>query len=123
MPAATRSIVIQAPIAKVLEVIKDYERYPEFLPEVKAIRLFNRKGNEVDAQYRVDVIKTIQYTIRVKDEGPTKVSWTFVEGEFMRDNKGSWTLEEAGPGQTKATYAIEMAFGPLVPKSIVGALV
>ena len=54
---------------------------------------------------------------------PSKVTWTFIEGEFMKDNKGSWTLEAAGEGQTKATYQIEMALGPLVPKSIVNAMV
>ncbi len=51
------------------------------------------------------------------------MSWTFVEGEFMKDNKGSWVLEPDGEGKTKATYTVEMALGALVPKSIVNALV
>jgi coenzyme Q-binding protein COQ10 len=51
------------------------------------------------------------------------VSWTFVDGDFMKDNKGSWQLEEQGEGVTKATYNIEVALGPLVPKTIVNALV
>ena len=40
----------------------------------------------------------------------------------MKDNHGSWLLESAGEGQTKATYTIEMSLGPLVPKSIVNAM-
>jgi ribosome-associated toxin RatA of RatAB toxin-antitoxin module len=51
------------------------------------------------------------------------MSWTFIEGEMMRDNKGSWQLEPEGEGKTKATYTVEMALGPLVPKTIVNALV
>ena len=68
-------------------------------------------------------MKTIKYSIRVKEERPTRMSWSFIEGEFMKDNKGSWVLEPAGEGKTKATYTVEMALGALVPKTIVNALV
>ena len=46
----------------------------------------------------------------------------FVKGEMMKDNKGSWVLEEVSASQTKATYTLEMALGPLVPKAIVNTL-
>ena len=123
MAGATRSIIINAPIEKVFDVITQYEKYAEFLSEVKEVRTSNRQGNEVNVHYKVDVMKTIKYTIRVKEERPTRMSWTFVEGEFMKDNKGSWVLEPAGEGKTKGTYTVEMALGALVPKSVVNALV
>jgi ribosome-associated toxin RatA of RatAB toxin-antitoxin module len=123
MAGATRSIVINAPVEKVFDVIVQYEKYGEFLSEVKEVRTSNRQGNEVNVHYKVDVVKTIKYTIRVKEERPTRMSWSFVEGEFMKDNKGHWLLEPAGEGKTKATYTVEMALGALVPKSVVNALV
>lgn len=123
MPGTSKSIVINAPPDKVFDVVSGYEKYPEFMNEVKEVRTSNRKGNTVDVQYRVDLFKSIKYSLRHTEERPSKVSWTFIEGEFMKDNKGSWTLEPAGEGQTKATYQIEMALGPLVPKSIVNAMV
>jgi ribosome-associated toxin RatA of RatAB toxin-antitoxin module len=123
MAGATRSIVINAPVEKVFDVIIQYEKYGEFLSEVKEVRTSNRQGNEVNVHYKVDVVKTIKYTIRVKEERPTRMSWSFVEGEFMKDNKGYWLLEPAGEGKTKATYTVEMALGALVPKSVVNALV
>jgi coenzyme Q-binding protein COQ10 len=89
---------------------------------VKRISTSNRQGDQVDVTYEVEVIKTIKYTLRALMERPARLSWTFVKGEMMKDNKGSWVLEEAGPGQTKATYTIEMALGALVPKSIVNTL-
>ncbi len=122
MPGATRSIVFNAPITKCFAVISDYERYPEFLPEVKKIRTRNRRGNEVDVEYQAEVVKLIKYTVRMKEEGPTKVSWTYIDGEFMKDNKGGWVLEDQGDGKTKATYNIEIGLGPLVPKAVVTAL-
>ncbi len=123
MPGATRSVVINTPVEQVFAVIKDYQKYPEFLPEVKSTRISNRRGNEVDVHYEVDVLKKIRYTLKLKEEPPNRISWTFVEGELMRDNRGHWLLEDIGGGKTRATYNIEMKLGPLVPKSIVNALV
>ena len=123
MAGATRSITINAPREKVFDVIADVERYPEFLPEVKNIKVSNKRGNESDVHYVAEVVKTIKYTVRLKEERPGRVSWTFVDGEFMRDNRGGWTLEEVSEGVTKATYNIEIALGPLVPKTIITALV
>lgn len=123
MPGASKTVLINAPIEKVFDVITQYERYSEFLPEVKETRTANRKGNTVDVHYKVDVMKTIRYSIRVTEERPTRMSWSFIEGEMMKDNKGSWVLEAQGENQTKATYTVEMALGALVPKAIVNALV
>lgn len=123
MAGASRSIVFNAPVEKCFAVIADFERYPEFLPEVKKIRTSNRRGSEVDVHYEAEVVKVIKYTVHIKEEKPNRVSWTFVDGEFMKDNKGGWVLEDLGGGKTKATYSIEVTVGALVPKSIVTMLV
>jgi len=123
MAGAQRTITINAPVEKCWSVISDYERYPEFLPEVKKIRTLNRRGAEVDVQYEAEVVKVIKYTVHMKEEGPKKLSWSFIDGEFMKDNKGGWVLEDAGNGTTKATYNIAVEVGMLVPKTIVNALV
>ncbi len=123
MPGASRSVVFNAPLEKCFEVISDYERYPEFLPEVRKIRTSNRKGAEVDVQYEAEVVKVIKYTVHMKEERPNRVSWTFIDGEFMKDNRGGWVLEDGGNSTTKATYNIEVTVGPLVPKTILNALV
>jgi coenzyme Q-binding protein COQ10 len=123
MAGATRSIIINAPPEKLFDIIANYDRYGEFLPEVKKIWTSDRQGNQVKVHYEVNVVKTIRYTLLVKEERPTRMSWSFVEGEVMKDNKGSWVLEPDGEGRTKATYTVEMALGPLVPKAIINGLV
>lgn len=122
MPGATRSIVVNAPLEKVYAVVTDYDHYGEFIPEVRRISTSNRSGNEIDVHYEIEMIKKIKYSIRMKEEKPKKVSWTFLTGEVMKDNKGSWVLEPAGEGKTQVTYNVELALGPLVPKSIVNML-
>ncbi|MBJ6765847.1 SRPBCC family protein [Myxococcaceae bacterium JPH2] len=123
MAGATRTITINAPVEKVFDVVMNFDRYPDFLPEVKKVSTSKRQGNTVDVHYEVEVMKRIRYTIRVTEDRPRRMSWTFVEGEVMKDNRGSWVLEPEGEGKTRATYNVEMALGALVPKSIVNALV
>ncbi len=123
MPGATKAILIEAPIEKVFRIITDYEKYPEFLPEVKKIQISARSGNQVEVQHEVAMIKTVRYTLRLTEDKPSRVSWSLVKGELMRQNQGSWLLEAQGDGRTQATYSIEMTFGPLVPRAIVNALV
>jgi ribosome-associated toxin RatA of RatAB toxin-antitoxin module len=123
MPGATRSVIIDAPADRVFDIIVDYDRYAEFLPEVKEARSADRRGNEVDVHYGIDLVKRIHYTLHMVEERPRSVRWSFVRGELMRDNKGSWTLEPTPDGKTRATYTIEVGVGPLVPRSIVNALV
>lgn len=123
MAGATQSIVINAAVQKVFDIINDYDKYPEFLSEVKRLTTSGRQGNEVQVHYEIEMMKLIKYTLKMKAEPPTRVSWTWGGGEFMKDNKGSWTLEDLGGGQTKATYHIEVALGPLVPKAIINTMV
>ncbi len=124
MAGATRIVTINAPVEKIYEVIADVEHYPEFLPEVKSIKVSNKRGNELDAHYVADLgVKTIKYTVRIKEERPHRLSWTYVDGEFMKDNKGSWLLEPQSDGSVRVTYNIEVTLGALVPKTIVNALV
>jgi coenzyme Q-binding protein COQ10 len=123
MPGASTSVVFNAPIEKCFEIISDYESYPDFLPEVKKLKVSNQKGTECDVQYEADLgIKVIKYKVHMTEVKPTKVSWTFIEGEFMKDNKGGWDLVADG-AQTKATYNIDIVVGPLVPKSILDTMV
>jgi coenzyme Q-binding protein COQ10 len=122
MPGASRSIVINAPMEKVFALITDFERYKEFLPEVRAVRVLDRSNGTVTVQYEAEIVKRIKYTLRHVAQPPSRVTWSFVEGEVMKDNKGSWELEPAGEGKTKATYTIEVGLGPLVPKAIINTL-
>lgn len=124
MAGASRSIVVNAPPEKVFDIVTTYDRYPEWLPEVKKIHTSERKGNEVKVHYELDLkLKTIRYTILAREERPRRMSWSFVDGEVMKDNKGSWVMEQEGEGRTKVTYSVEVALGPLVPKAILNTLV
>jgi coenzyme Q-binding protein COQ10 len=123
MAQAQRSIVIDVPVEKVFDVISDFAKYAEFLPEVKKTEV----KSEGDAQlvtYTIDIKATkISYTLRHTSVKPGKLLWVFVKGDLMKSNDGSWTLKSLdGGARTEATYTIELKLGALVPGFIEKAL-
>ena len=123
MASARRSIEIEVPPERFFELLQDYLRYPEFLPEVQSVKQGPRTASGVQVTYRLDVkLKVIEYTLDHLETKPTGIVWHLVRGEFMKSNDGSWTLEPTPSGGTKATYAIELNLGALVPASLERAL-
>ena len=118
MAKTERSVVIHAPPEKVFEVISDYAKYPEFLPEVKAVKVESGQGDIKDVTYTVDIkAKVINYTLRHKANPPHDLSWTMVRGEMMKGNDGAWVLKPVPEG-TEATYKIDLRLGALVPSMV-----
>ena len=123
MATATKSIVINVPPDKFFDVIVDYEKYGEFLPEVKKVKLDGGQGSIKEVTYTVDIkAKVINYTLKHTAEKPSRMSWTMIKGEMMTGNDGSWTLKAAPNGGTEATYAIDLRLSSLVPGFIEKAL-
>src|SRR5439155_1456603 len=99
LPAA-RSREMGSETQKPLAIV-DYEKYPEFLLEVKKVKVEGGQGSIKEVTYMVDITaKVITYTLKHTAERPTKLSWTMVKGEMMKGNDGAWTLK---PGAQSGT--------------------
>jgi ribosome-associated toxin RatA of RatAB toxin-antitoxin module len=123
MAQASKSIVIDVPPEKFFEVVTDYEKYAEFLPEVKKVKVEAGQGAIKEVTYTVDIkAKVINYTLKHTADRPTTVTWTMIKGEMMKGNDGSWTLKPSANGGTEATYAIDLKLSALVPGFIEKAL-
>jgi coenzyme Q-binding protein COQ10 len=124
MAQASRSIVIDVSPDTLFDVIVDYEKYPEFLPEVKKVKIEHGSGAVKEVTYTVDIkAKVINYTLRHTADKPAKLAWTMIKGEMMKGNDGAWVLKP-GPkaGSTEATYNIDLKLSALVPSFIEKAL-
>ena len=122
MAGAVQSIEIGVPREQLFDVIVDYERYPEFLSDMSAAQIVRRDGPTVDVRFTLDLIKRLEYTLRLVGQRATGLSWTLVDGPFKK-NEGGWTLEDLPGGRTRATYRIEIAVGMFLPGAIVNRLV
>lgn len=122
MAGAQTSELFDCSVDEFFKVVSDYEKYPEFLGEVKSCKVLETKGNKKLVEFHVSVIKTFSYKLWITEEAPKKISWEFAGGDVFKTSIGSWTLKDQG-GKTKADYSVEATFNLFVPGPIAKALV
>ena len=120
MEHAEGSIVIEAPLEDVMEVIEDYESYPEWA-DVRTVDVRQRgEGNratEVAFEVDVPVLGKAAYTLSYQyAPGVTGLSWFTTEARgAIRDIRGEYLLDELSEAETKVTYRLGVEIGVLVP--------
>lgn len=122
MASARETVLINAPLAKVYGIITDYERYPQFLPEMTSVSIVSRHDNVVVARFDLELMMRFSYTLRLEEEPPAALRWTLDAATMMVSNSGSWRLEAVGE-QTRATYVLEVELKGLIPKSVKDRLI
>ena len=114
-----KEMVVDVPAERFYDLVVDYARYPEFVPNVKACRV-KPGGPPRDVEYELDLgIKRVKYVLRHLEDRPRKVTWSLVSGELMKVSNGSWELHAEGD-RTRAHYSVEVLIGkpPLVPQAV-----
>lgn len=96
------SIVIAATPGAILDVIADFDRYPEWAGEVKRAVLISEDGDgwadQVEFTLSAGAIKdtyVLEYDWDVAEDGTGVVSWHLVHAQVMKAMNGSYTLEDA----------------------------
>jgi len=104
------------------KLVSDYEKYPEFLPEVKSVKIYKNSGGVKEMEYHVSLIKTFKYKLKAKEVPNESVSFEFIGGDVFKTMKGTWTIKDQG-GKSAVDYNVEATFGMLVPESMAKPLV
>jgi ribosome-associated toxin RatA of RatAB toxin-antitoxin module len=121
MAAAETTDVFQCSPEQFFKIINDYEKYPDFLQEVKACKILKTEASKKLVEYTVSVMKDFKYTLWMT-EGNNTISWEFASGDIFKTMKGFWKLQDEG-GKCRATYSVDATFGLFVPGPIAKALV
>lgn len=120
MEHAEGTIVIDAPLDEVVDVIEDYEAYPEWA-EVRRVEVRERgeggRATEVAFEVDVPVLGKASYTLRYRyDPGGTAISWDSIEAHgAVREVRGEYLLDDSQADATTVTYRLAVELGPLVP--------
>lgn len=108
------SVVIAAPAATVLDIIADFDAYPDWADQVKRTTVLAEDdgGWPVEVEFRLDagVIKdtyVLAYEWDVEESGEGVVSWSLVRSDVLRALTGSYTLQSAG-ADTEVTYRLSV---------------
>jgi hypothetical protein len=119
------SIVITAAPGAILDVIADFDRYPEWAGEVKKVAVISEDGDgwadQVEFTLSAGAIKdtyVLEYDWDVAEDGTGVVSWTLVSAQVLKAMNGSYTLEDTtlngdGAGEdnrtsTEVTYRLSV---------------
>ena len=119
----SEKITIKAPIQTVFACITDIEDYPKFLSEMKSAKIDWCEDKEMEASFRLNLIKEISYTLHFELDPPSGVYWKLKKGDFLKTNTGSWELKAKSDTTTEAKYSIDITFGLWVPSAITNTLV
>lgn len=117
MANAKRTEVFDVDINKIYNVIVDYAKYPEFVTGVNEVKVESSSDAGAVVTYSIDMIKKLNYTLKLTHQKPTKVTWTFMSGDLFKINQGSWELKDLGNNQTEVTYTIELDIKGFIPGS------
>jgi ribosome-associated toxin RatA of RatAB toxin-antitoxin module len=116
---AEGSIDVQATPKQIMEVIADFESYPEWVGNLEEVEVLRRdrygRGSLVAFRLRTPVLSaeyTLAYRYAARAAG---VSWTYEEGT-LDDLSGSYELEPLdGEDATRVTYRLDVELGMRLP--------
>jgi hypothetical protein len=116
---AQGSITIDASAADVMDVITDYEAYPEWADVKSAVVLRRGEGGlgtEVAFEVEVPLFGRAAYILSYRyAPGDAGLSWVTKEARGAVSNiSGEYLLDESD-GQTTVTYRLNVELGVLLP--------
>jgi uncharacterized membrane protein len=112
---ASERIRVDAPADRCFDVAVDFESYPEWVRDVKEVRVLEHddEGRGTRVEYRAAALgKSIRYVLAYDyRDAPTAFSWELVEGDMLRRLDGRYKFEGEGPQSTRVHYdlAVDLA--------------
>lgn len=111
--SSTRSIVIDAPVARVAAVICDFARYPEWTDALKRVEVIEEYEDGYARQVRFVLdagILTDEYTLVYEyAEDLSRIEWHLAApSRVQKSQRGAYDLTDNGDGTTTVTYTLEV---------------
>lgn len=133
MQQINKSALVPYSAEQMLDLVNDFERYPEFLPWCRDARVESRSQAEVEASLRFGRGAVSRwFTTLNRLNKPNRIDIRLVNGPF-RHLEGHWSFTSLGEDGSKievnmefefANSLVGMAFGPIfneVCNKLVGA--
>lgn len=99
---ASERIHIDAPPRRCYEVATDYERYPDWIRDIKSAEITERdeEGRGTRVEFRAAALgKSIRYTLAYDyADAPSSFSWSLVEGDMVRTLDGTYRFDDDDDG-------------------------
>jgi ribosome-associated toxin RatA of RatAB toxin-antitoxin module len=101
--------------AQVYAVVVDFSVYPRLFPEIKQTKVLGNNGQSVQVEFRGNMVLPFRYVLNlVCDAQAGSVTWTYVEGEMVKNSTGSWRFSPEGAG-TRVDYQTSLQIEAPLP--------
>ncbi len=120
---ATVEVQINAPVSKVWAILTDFKNYPVIFSKIETCNVLKCNKSLVYIESflkpQMFVKQTCQHTVNDLSQGPNRLSWYMLDGNFQY-LEGSWQLLPQAEGKIcKAIYTIKTIPGSVIPKGLV----
>jgi ribosome-associated toxin RatA of RatAB toxin-antitoxin module len=114
-PVRHSALMAGASPAEVFAVVVDFPSYPRLFPEIKQARVLRSEAGRVRAEFRGNLVLPFRYVLDLDcDAQAGTVTWTYVEGEVVKNSTGGWRLV-AEAGGTWVEYEVALRIEAPVP--------
>jgi hypothetical protein len=107
--SVTEHTTIDATREACLDVLLDFERYPEWARDLKEVTVLERdaEGRGVEVRFRAAGMGySTSYTLRYDHSDPDTLAWRLIRGDITRKLDGHYHFEESAGG-VEVTYQLE----------------
>lgn len=109
---ATEQMVIRATPERCFEVVTDFERYAEWVADVKQVTVVERDGagRALKVSFRAEAFgRSVTYTLFYNyEKAPKELSWIQIEGDVTSQLDGTYVFEPTDDGDTDVRYDLEV---------------
>lgn len=113
-------INVAAPRYHVYQVLTDYEKYKQWLPNCTGSVIASREGNRVDTDITVNMMKTVTMGLRFESDGAHSLTFSLLKSSDLKGYSGSYRLMDAADGVgTVVITEMDLDAGGMVPRFMV----
>lgn len=111
MPYVEVSKVVNVPKSEVYEILKEMEKYPQFMKDLKSVKVLERHANTTVTQWETKIMgNTIKWVEKdIFDDENHHISYHQQSGDLHKF-EGEWILKEE-PGGTRVTLTVDFEIG------------
>lgn len=106
----TERMIIRGTPEDCYGVLTDFERYPEWAADIKAVHIAERdsEGRPLSVTFRAAAFgRSTSYTLRYDyTRAPEELSWVQTEGDITRRLDGAYHLAPSGDTDTEIVYEL-----------------
>src|SRR4051794_18539656 len=116
---ASDRLIMRATPEQCLAVVTDFERYPEWAADVKAVTVDERddQGRALEVSFRAGAFgRSTSYTLRYDyRDAPHELTWVQVKGDLTSQLDGRYVFEPTGDDDTEVAYYLSVELRVPIP--------